>query len=161
VANDGAPDGPAPDATADHLDMTAMEPPAIRRVRHQLVDQLDAWGFVNGENAALVCSELVTNAVIHAGGAVLITVTRLGPHLRIDVYDHGSAQPRVRTDAGAGGVGLRIVTQLSEQWGSEPTPTGKCVWALLASQNDTQDDQASPTDGPDLAVRWTPRGRRH
>jgi anti-sigma regulatory factor (Ser/Thr protein kinase) len=115
------------------LEATAMEPAAIASVRHLVVEHLDSWGCGDtNDDVAVVLSELVTNAVVHAGGAVKIAVVCGGRRVRIEVHDNGSGRPHIpNPDSIPGGLGLHIVAQLSERWGSEPTSTGKLVWAIL------------------------------
>ena len=110
-----------------------MDPAAISRARHVVAEQLRRWRCADPHDAALVLSELVTNAVVHGGGAVRITVTRQGENVRIDVHDNGSARQHLRAPSNnPGGLGLHIVDQLSERWGSQPTATGKLVWAVVS-----------------------------
>jgi anti-sigma regulatory factor (Ser/Thr protein kinase) len=111
-----------------------MESSAIGDARRRVVEQVTRWGCGDLDAIALVCSELITNAVVHAGGAVRVGVTDLGQRIRLEVDDGGRGQPSLRThEAGPGGLGLRIVAELSEQWGSEPTAGGKRVWAVMAA----------------------------
>lgn len=121
-----------------------MEPAAITRARRLVVEQLRRWRCADTDDAALVFSELVTNAVIHAAGAVRITVTRDGEHVRIDVHDNRSGRPNLRADGtNPGGLGLHIVAQLSERWGSHPTPTGKLVWAVVSCADERLGGQSA------------------
>jgi anti-sigma regulatory factor (Ser/Thr protein kinase) len=116
----------------DQLSLAVGDVAGIARARHALGDQLDAWGFQETEGAVLVFSELVTNAVVHAGGAVGASVTRHGPRVRIDVQDRGAGVVGERIPGTApGGLGLRIVSRLSDRWGTESTPDGKVVWAVV------------------------------
>ncbi|NUT45872.1 MAG: ATP-binding protein [Saccharothrix sp.] len=94
-----------------------------------------AWGLSEDtiDDAALVVTELVSNAVDHATGPVGLTVTRTDSGLRIEVADRSSAPPQprpVQVDS-ARGRGLIIVAALSRSWGSSPTSDGKVVWAEL------------------------------
>jgi anti-sigma regulatory factor (Ser/Thr protein kinase) len=91
------------------------------------------------DDATLVASELVTNAVTHSGCGQEHTITldaRISDGcLRIAVHDPGrtGVVPRVR-DGGAGeagGLGLRLVERLARRWGAE-RPDGCLVWAELA-----------------------------
>lgn len=85
------------------------------------------------ENAALVSSELVTNAYRHGEGEIELRVARLEDRLRIEVIDAGRDQaPAVREQVPdeAGGWGLRIVDQLALQWGVFEGTTH--VWADIA-----------------------------
>jgi anti-sigma regulatory factor (Ser/Thr protein kinase) len=83
------------------------------------------------DDAALVVSELVTNAVRHTDSAPVVVAQLDGSRLRIEVHDHSRqpATPVTRPDGG--GLGLHIVARLADSWGCEPTPTGKYVWAEL------------------------------
>lgn len=86
--------------------------------------------------AELVVTELVTNAVTHATSACDVRLFRAPRRLRIEVLDHGSGSPDVRTagDADEGGRGLLLVSALSGAWGVEPTSaSGKRVWAELVA----------------------------
>jgi hypothetical protein len=86
--------------------------------------------------AALVASELVTNAAVHAHTMMTLQV-RLRPcHLRIAVFD-GSTLPAVASPAAPAsnrGRGLHLVDAVSAAWGWTPRPGGKVVWAALARQ---------------------------
>ncbi|MBB5956853.1 two-component sensor histidine kinase [Saccharothrix tamanrassetensis] len=94
------------------------------------------WGVSPdvAEDAALVVTELVSNAVDHATGPLELTVSRTVQGIRIDVADQSPAMPQprpVQVDS-ARGRGLIIVAALSRDWGTTPTTRGKTVWAELA-----------------------------
>jgi anti-sigma regulatory factor (Ser/Thr protein kinase) len=132
MADDTRHDGQPPHAAFQRVEVAAMEPAAISRARNLIAEHLRQWRCATPDDAALVVSELVTNAIVHAGGAARITVTREGDDVRIDVHDNGPGFPDLRTaNTGPGGHGLHIVDQLSKQWGSRPTATGKLVWAVV------------------------------
>ncbi len=118
--------------TVGTLSLSAQTPAAITEARRALWHQLNGWRCNNVPDTLLVFSELVTNAVEHAGGAFNIVVTHGEQLLRFDVHDTPRTIPE-RRDVGAapGGFGLRIVSQLSHSWGWERTPTGKVVWANI------------------------------
>jgi anti-sigma regulatory factor (Ser/Thr protein kinase) len=91
------------------------------------------------ESAALVVSELVTNAVVHAGTGVAVEVTLSGRVLRLRVADGDTRPPvprRAVSDELSTGRGLRLLEVLSTRWGVEPTTPpeqpGKAVWCELA-----------------------------
>lgn len=95
-----------------------------------------AWGLEElAEDGALIVSELVSNAVQHARrDTIRVTVTRPGAaRVRVGVVDLSKALPDAR-EARAGdesGRGLALVGALAEEWGAEPLPWGKRVWAEL------------------------------
>jgi anti-sigma regulatory factor (Ser/Thr protein kinase) len=131
MAADRAPNRTERDA-ARRFESSARERAAIPRSRHLFIAHLRGSGCDDTEDAAVVFSELVTNAVIHGGGAVRITATVNDQTIRIDVDDNHPSNPHLRAPgSGPGGLGLHIVNQLSTQWGFQPTPTGKRVWAVL------------------------------
>ena len=104
--------------------------------RRFVTSTLDTWGV--GEKFAdlpLVTSELVTNAVRHAGSDVDVTLDLTPDRLRLEVSDC-SGEPPVKGDLEAardGGWGLHIVTLLASKWGLESRANGKTVWCEVAS----------------------------
>jgi anti-sigma regulatory factor (Ser/Thr protein kinase) len=84
------------------------------------------------QNAQLVTSELVTNAVQHGSGTIVLRLSLRGDHLRIEVTDEGTgAKPAIReqTEGRVGGWGLRVVEALALRWGAHADTTH--VWADL------------------------------
>jgi anti-sigma regulatory factor (Ser/Thr protein kinase) len=100
-----------------------------------LVDLLPAYPEVGRVVTVteLIVSELVTNAVQAASTQVSVTIAVHRDHVRTSVEDDGSGEllPRAAVRAEAGGRGLAIVTSLSRDWGVEPAPAGKRVWAVV------------------------------
>jgi anti-sigma regulatory factor (Ser/Thr protein kinase) len=78
----------------------------------------------------LAVSELVTNAVEHAGTRVELRAGTEGACLRIEVADGSGDMPRERLQRpdAVGGRGLHMVEQLADRWDVMTTPTGKTVW---------------------------------
>jgi serine/threonine-protein kinase RsbW len=67
-------------------------------------------------HSQLIVSELVTNAVMHGEGSIVLVLALENDHLRTEVIDEGTGNaPAVRTAPGdaTGGFGLRIVDELS------------------------------------------------
>lgn len=109
---------------------------AIRRARKTVSDQLWAWGLsALVDDAELITSELVTNAIAYGGGLVELRLTALPHRVRIAVIDgNPDAVPTLATDRGlqVGGRGLALVAQLAADWGYETRAESKEVWAELA-----------------------------
>ena len=88
----------------------------------------------------MLVSELVTNAVRHAGvgvnGEILVRLLVLEGRLRLCVEDPGSSRitRRAKPDRERpGGMGLFIVEQLSSSWGVAKTGSGTTnVWCEVA-----------------------------
>ena len=91
------------------------------------------------EDAKLIASELVTNAVRHGGvsrrGVVGFCVELTGTMVRLEVTDPGDGgviAPRAPDHETGGGFGLHVVRALSERWGLEQVAAGETrVWAQL------------------------------
>jgi anti-sigma regulatory factor (Ser/Thr protein kinase) len=112
--------------------------PAPSRARGWTREQLASWRpGVPTENATLLVSELVTNAVRYApGDSIDLELELRGTELTITVSDAGTpkaplAAKRPGNDAESG-RGLTLVEALSLRWGTRQTPAGKAVWATLA-----------------------------
>lgn len=88
---------------------------AARRIVNGHTPSLDSQ---QRQDAVLMVSELVTNAVQHGVGAISLRIDACADTVRIEVADEGnvavapSPQPRAH-----GGWGLRIVEQLADDWG--------------------------------------------
>lgn len=107
---------------------------AVRAARRFVIETLSAWGE-DGllADAALVVSELASNAVRHAGSPFRASVLRSDSVVRITVEDASGLPPR-RSDPSSdrlGGRGVALVASLSTRWGSELVADGKVVWSEL------------------------------
>jgi anti-sigma regulatory factor (Ser/Thr protein kinase) len=117
-------------------DASAAE--ARRRVRRQLT----LWHIPEEtrDNAQLVVSELVTNALRHTRSETIGCELRLADGLlRVAVASDGSGPSQAPSRAGEddeGGRGLYLVCALSEGWGVRPRDSGQghVVWADLATR---------------------------
>ena len=103
--------------------------------RQFLEEELRPWVHADTrlDDARLLLSELVTNAVTHAGSPFLVSIRAYDSAVRLAVRDQDPTEPTVRpwdVDADSG-RGLQIVAALSRDWGVEATPLGKTVWAEL------------------------------
>ena len=83
--------------------------------------------------AELLVSELVTNAVLHAGTTVQLRVLEDGSALRIEVSDGMTSKPSRRhySAEAATGRGLGLVEALAADWGTRNESSGKTVWCTV------------------------------
>ncbi|MGW4645340.1 SpoIIE family protein phosphatase [Kitasatospora sp. NPDC004289] len=109
-------------------------------------DALLGWGLPEVvDDAVVLVSELVTNAVVHAGTAADVAVLREEETVRIEVTDrhperglpafanvpaHGSEH--FGDPDGEGGRGLLMCSAISTCWGVEYSAGRKTVWFRLA-----------------------------
>jgi anti-sigma regulatory factor (Ser/Thr protein kinase) len=91
----------------------------------------------------LLVTELVTNAVRHAGVGpeqpVRVAVRRLPQRVRAEVTDPGSGFTRVHPRSNgddSGGWGLLLVDRIADRWGAWPTASGTCVWFEVRAEQD-------------------------
>jgi anti-sigma regulatory factor (Ser/Thr protein kinase) len=107
------------------------EPSSATRARTLAREQLEASCPSDAlETIALLVTELVTNAILHARTPLMLSVESRPAHVRICVEDHSSEKPARRSyesDA-VTGRGLALVDQLASSWGVDATPSGKVVW---------------------------------
>jgi anti-sigma regulatory factor (Ser/Thr protein kinase) len=89
--------------------------------------------------AELVVSELVSNAILHAGTGLTVVLLLSARHLHIVVRD-GSKRPptlnhseadRTPEEAALHGRGLLLVDAVASSWGMMLTHDGKAVWAAI------------------------------
>ncbi|UGQ10395.1 ATP-binding protein [Yinghuangia sp. ASG 101] len=109
--------------------------------RHRVMRQITVWDHGMGAEArdafALLVSELVTNAVLHAGdraGLLKVGVSLIERVVRIEVFDHSDRPPvlgrRDPDDAeGENGRGMFLVGALADRHGYRILGDGKSVWA--------------------------------
>lgn len=113
------------------FDHDAQTPRAARRF---VSEALTGWGDDEGDLAdtvTLLVSELVTNAVVHAGSDVEVMVRLTATAARIEVTDASAdgVAPRDATPEEDSGRGLALVGNLARRWGVRAAPGGgKTVW---------------------------------
>ncbi len=118
---------------------------APRAARRFLRETLGAWEVADDvvETAELCLSELVTNAVIHAGASSRLTLALADGRLTVSVQDHAGPAAeevaRVVEDDDplrVFGRGLVLVDTLADRWGSERNDLGTSSWFLLEVDSD-------------------------
>ncbi|MFJ8804764.1 ATP-binding protein [Streptomyces sp. NPDC102490] len=114
-------------------------PDAVRTARSLVRRTLDAWRLDSvGDIAALLVSELVTNALRHATGPIGVRVVRdpagAAGVLLVEVSDPLPDPPRERAARpdDEDGRGLQLVASAARRWGTRPGEAGKTVWFELA-----------------------------
>lgn len=116
------------------------EPESPSLARNLVGDACLAWGLTELLHPSRqVISELVTNAIEHAGTAITVVASRRGAGIHLTVSDGVAAPPRlikpVRPLRGRPlderGRGMRVVAATAAAWGWLPTRTGKVVWATI------------------------------
>ncbi|HEV7712134.1 MAG TPA: ATP-binding protein [Asanoa sp.] len=110
---------------------------AAGSARGAVRDALDRWKLAHlADDALLVTTELVQNALRHTGAGGVLVVRRSAGTLRIEVADGSREQPMVKPadPTRVGGRGLSIVAAVARAWGtlSQTGQAGKIVWAELA-----------------------------
>jgi anti-sigma regulatory factor (Ser/Thr protein kinase) len=129
----------APDGTLSAK--LPADPISARQARSAVRRALEAWGMADlSGDAELLASELVANAVEHAGGKAIGFALRCqadGAGQRAvvcEVSDNSNVLPKAR-DAGPEaerGHGLMIVAALASASGVRTSPGGKTAWFTLA-----------------------------
>ncbi|GAB2627662.1 hypothetical protein Aab01nite_81260 [Paractinoplanes abujensis] len=95
---------------------------------------LGGWGLRDQQwldAAVTVVSELVSNAVRHGGGEIVVDVEAHGGRVIVSVADGSSVVPRPRRPDGSGGLGLTIIEAYTVRWHVETHEGGKRVRAEL------------------------------
>jgi DNA-binding response OmpR family regulator len=117
----------------------------VAHARRFTADRCMEWSRpAIAEDAMIVVSELVANALVHVRSSCALTLALRGNVLRVEVLDHGSGMPDLQeaTSEAEHGRGLLLVSLLCTAWGTEPSGDGKCVWAELTAEPSGQSDAA-------------------
>jgi len=112
---------------------------SVRAARQFVTAQLSAAGFNDTAfTASLLVSELITNAVLHAGTDIQVVIEGVGDRIRISVQDGSERTIRRRRHSldAATGRGLMMVEQMASEWGVEKVTPGKAVWFTLPTAGD-------------------------
>ena len=116
------------------------EPSAVATARCFVRDTLVSWGLPGRDDlvtdAVLLASELVTNAIVHAGTAVELTCRLNGATVEISVLDRHPARvipdpPAAADVARPSGRGLLLPAALSSSWGVTYDSAAKVIWFRL------------------------------
>ena len=129
---------PWPNMTRDETLTLALETSVLapREARHAVATWMRARGLGDDlvNDVVLIVSELVTNAVMHAGSITSFSV-RMTPagRVRVEVGDDDDSPPEPNLRREVGGAGLHLIGRLSAGWDWAPRRgRGKVVWAEVA-----------------------------
>ncbi|MFI1962524.1 SpoIIE family protein phosphatase [Streptomyces pathocidini] len=113
---------------------------SVASARAFVRDTLQGWGLADIiDDAVVLTSELVTNAVVHAGTAAEVLCLRSDRGVRVEVADRYPERELPLQSTGRhtphpdreGGRGLLLCGALASRWGVEYTSTHKQVWFQL------------------------------
>ncbi|MGW7414637.1 SpoIIE family protein phosphatase [Streptomyces sp. NPDC054863] len=113
---------------------------SVATARAFVRDTLQGWGHSElVDDAVVLTSELVTNAVVHAGTQADVLCLRTEVGIRVEVGDRYPEREVPLQGTGLslggpdreGGRGLLLCAALASKWGVEYTPTQKHVWFQL------------------------------
>ncbi|EPD57831.1 ATP-binding protein [Streptomyces sp. HGB0020] len=116
----------------------AAHPGSPAQARRLTRARLNVWSVCEDicDTAALVISELVTNALVHTASSHIVCELHDGDELvRITVRDQGCApgepHPSPARPEEEHGRGLLLIDALCEAWGAHENGPGLLVWAEL------------------------------
>jgi anti-sigma regulatory factor (Ser/Thr protein kinase) len=110
----------------------ANSPASVTQARRYVREHLDGTPPDVADAVTVMTSELATNSIRHAGSDFEVGIDRSGQTIRVDVTDRGAGTPTVLAPGpeAPSGRGMRIVSQLADDWGVTPAGDGgtKTVW---------------------------------
>ena len=127
-------------------------PTSVAIARHRLTEELLAVGIFDTAifDAALVLSELLSNAIRHArplhGSWLRVAWSVDGESIEVAVTDGGGPtrpRPAHASRSSLGGRGISIIEQLSSTWGVRATDGMLTVWAILPASAHQAAERAS------------------
>ncbi len=146
----------------------AAHPGSPAQARRLTRARLTGWSVCEDtcDSAALVVSELVTNAIVHTASRRVVCELHDGEDLvRIAVRDEGCApgepQPSPQGPEEEHGRGLILVDALCHAWGAHEHGLGLLVWAELPRQADAPRDDTAPSNDLGWGARPKPGPSTH
>src|SRR5579859_4573892 len=109
-------------------------PESVREARQFVESALPDVDQDTVFTAQLLTSELVTNAVLHAGTEIEVRAWAVGRRVSVRVFDGVPTRlpiPHEQTPEAGTGRGLHMVEHLSAACGVDVSPKGKAVWFEL------------------------------
>jgi sigma-B regulation protein RsbU (phosphoserine phosphatase) len=119
--------------TVTMLPPTGQSASVARRTLERALDDADLTGLL--DEALLLVTELVTNAIVHAGTEIELRIDTSPGGLRVEVIDRSPGSLPVMKPAPSetreGGRGVFLLDALATEWGTRHFGEGKSVWFQL------------------------------
>ncbi|MCX4582476.1 ATP-binding protein [Streptomyces sp. NBC_01481] len=127
------------------------DPREVSRARRTARGALTSWGLGDlADDMALIVSELVTNAVQHGEGPIVMVLQQRDDTVLIEVADASPRLPVPRQESAGeeSGRGLALVQACSDDWGcrARGRNDGKWVWCRRSLRSAA----TTPVDQPSL-----------
>ncbi len=135
-------------------------PSSVGEARRLIRDELAMAGREDlVDTAELLVSEVVTNALVHAGTPIDVTARVGEDGLRVEIGDGSAQLPVLRHGATLSGTGrgLRMLQRMVQRWGAHSRGDGKTVWFELETGDYENEAVAVEPDAPRRDGR-RPRG---
>ncbi|MBK5307199.1 MAG: SpoIIE family protein phosphatase [Frankiaceae bacterium] len=149
------------EATVLTLPPSGRSAAAARRTVEQALENANLGGLL--DEALLLVTELVTNAIVHAGTDIELRIITSERGLRVEVVDRSPGSLPVIRPAPAetreGGRGVFLLDALATEWGTRHFGEGKSVWFELgparnAASGLIRTSPADTTDRPPPPLDW-------
>jgi len=115
-------------------------------VEHVMAD----WGLTRLREVAVTTTvELVTWATSHGPSSVLrVVVTWDEPLVHLEVFDRGALVPDPNVSRADATLAVRLLIPPGVEWGAGLDSRGRCLWATLRTQLDTEAPAIPSEAGP-------------
>jgi anti-sigma regulatory factor (Ser/Thr protein kinase) len=113
----------------------APQTEAVEYARRLAARTMRTWSLIDHEElVTAIVAELVANAVLHAGTMLELRLVRRPGRVRVEVRDRAARMPRLTIPGpeDENHRGLFIVDRFAAEWGADPVPGGKVVWAEVS-----------------------------
>jgi anti-sigma regulatory factor (Ser/Thr protein kinase) len=124
----------------------AATPVSIGVARTQVAELCERGGLASlADTAALLVSELVTNAIMHGSGDITLSVHCDDSQVIVGVSDESTEPPLINKNPPTdrlGGRGLFLVDTLANSWDYQIAADGKTVWFCLEDKKSRVDSSA-------------------
>jgi GAF domain-containing protein/anti-sigma regulatory factor (Ser/Thr protein kinase) len=121
------------------LPPTGRSAAVARRTVERVLGEAELTGLI--DEALLLVTELVTNAIVHAGTEIELRIEAGDGGLRVEVVDRSPGSPPVIRPAPAetreGGRGVFLLDAVATEWGTRHFGGGKSVWFQLGPPRET------------------------